>query len=163
MIIEPLDKKHDRKSFHCGNDSLDRYLKKQAGQDIKRKISTVFIAAEPDTPERVIGYYTLSSFSINLEQLPEDMARKLPGYPVPAALIGRLAVNLDDQRHGVGRMLLADAVKRVSGVSREIAFYTMIVDAIDENARHFYENFGFTLLPDEEKRLFLPLKSFSAE
>ena len=160
LVIEPLNPTHDRAGFQCGIEALDRYLKKQAKQDIKRRISRVFVATKPDNPKTVIDYYTLSTLSIELNQLPEKLARKLPGHPVPAALIGRLAVSNAAQGQGVGKMLLADAIKRTLAVGDQIAIYAMVVDAINDNARGFYEQFGFTRLSDDSPRLFLPLKSF---
>jgi hypothetical protein len=90
---------------------------------------------KPDNPKAAIGYYTLSTLSIELNQLPEKLARKLPKHPVPAALICTLAV------------------------TDQIAIYAMVVDVINENAKGFYEQFGFTRLSDDSPRLFLPLKS----
>jgi hypothetical protein len=66
LIIRPLDSAHNRSGFKCGIEALDRYLTKQANQDVKRRISRVFVAIEPDTPKEVIGYYTLSTLSIEL-------------------------------------------------------------------------------------------------
>jgi ribosomal protein S18 acetylase RimI-like enzyme len=161
LVIAPLNPTHDRTGFRCGVKALDSYLKKQAKQDIKRHISRVFVTTKPDNPKVVIGYYTLSTLSIELNQIPEKLARKLPKHPVPAALIGRLAVNNAAQGQGVGKMLLADAIKRTLAVSDQIAIYAMVVDAINDNAKRFYEQFGFTRLSDDRPRLFLPLKSIS--
>lgn len=161
LIILPLDTHHDRPGFHCGVASLDAYIQKQARQDIKRRVSRVFVATTPEQPKRIIGYYTLSTLSIELDHLPDDHARKLPRHPVPAALLGRLAVSKAAQGYGVGRMLLVDAIKRTLAVSDEIAIYAMIVDAIDGQAQQFYERFGFSLLKSGDQRLFLPLKSIS--
>ena len=161
LVIAPLNPSHDRAGFQCGVEALDRYLKKQAKQDIKRRIGRVFVATKPEDPEKVIGYYTLSTLSIGLSQLPEKLARKLPKHPVPAALIGRLAVSNDAQGQGIGKMLLADAIKRTLAVSDQIAIYAMVVDAIDDNAKGFYEQFGFTRLSDDSPRLFLPLKNIT--
>jgi len=160
LVIEPLNNIHNRPAFACGIEPLDNYLKKQAKQDIKRRISSVFVACSPESASRVIGYYTLSTLSINLEQLPDNLSRKLPKHPVPAALIGRLAVSQQAQGQGVGKMLLMDAIKRTIGVSKEIAIYAMIVDAIDEQAVRFYQQYGFSSLSSDSRRLFLPLKSF---
>ncbi len=160
LVIEPLNNTHNRPAFACGIESLDNYLKKQAKQDIKRRISRVFIARSPESASRIIGYYTLSTLSINLEQLPDNLACKLPKHPVPAALIGRLAVSQQAQGYGVGKMLLMDAIKRTMGVNDEIAIYAMVVDAIDEQAEHFYQQYGFSSLSSDSRRLFLPLKSF---
>jgi GNAT superfamily N-acetyltransferase len=160
LVIEPLNAAHDRSGFTCGNEQLDSYLKKQAKQAVKRRISRVFIATTPDSDNTILGYYTLSTLSIELNELPEDLARKLPKHPVPAALIGRLAVSEKAQGAGIGKMLLMDAIKRTLGVSHEIAIYAMIVDAIDEQAMNFYRQYGFSSLNTEGRRLYLPLKSF---
>jgi GNAT superfamily N-acetyltransferase len=159
LVIRPLDNDHDKLGFHCCVASLDAYIKKQARQDVKRRVSRVFVATSAEQPNNIVGYYTLSTLSIELSQLPQALTRKLPRYPVPAALLGRLAVNQAAQGHGVGRMLLIDAIKRTLAVSDEIAIYAMVVDAIDERAQHFYEQFGFSLLSPDNQRLFLPLKS----
>ncbi|WP_248806990.1 GNAT family N-acetyltransferase [Pseudomonas sp. MWU13-2100] len=159
LLIRPLGSDHDRPGFHCGVASLDDYIQKQARQDVKRRVSRVFVATTAEQPKSIAGYYTLSTLSIELSQLPGDLASKLPRHPVPAALLGRLAVNHAAQRHGVGKVLLVDAIKRTLAVSDEIAIYAMVVDAIDERAQRFYESFGFSPLGSESRRLFLPLKS----
>ncbi|MFZ0613458.1 MAG: GNAT family N-acetyltransferase [Desulfobacterales bacterium] len=92
-------------------------------------------------------------------QLPEKLSWKLPKHPVPAALIGRLAVSNAIKGQGIGKMLLADAIKRTLAVSDHIAIYAMVVDILNDNAKGFYEQFGFTRLSDNSRRLFLPLKS----
>ena len=160
LVIVPLDAAHNRSGFHCNVEALDRYIHKQAGQDVRRRISRIFVAVLPDNPREVIGYYTLSSLSIGLAQLPQKLARKLPKHPVPAALVGRLAVNHNAQGCGIGKMLLVDAIQRTLSVSDQIAIYAMVVDAINDSAKGFYEQFGFVRLSDNSSRLFLPLKSF---
>ncbi|MBS7690738.1 GNAT family N-acetyltransferase [Pseudomonas lalucatii] len=159
LVIRPLDSNHDRSGFHCGVASLDDYIQKQARQDVKRRVSRVFVATAAEQPNSIVGYYTLSTLSIELGQLPNALARKLPRHPVPAALLGRLAVGQAAQRHGVGKILLVDAIKRTLAVSDEIAIYTMVVDAINDRAQYFYEQFGFSPLGSGSQRLFLPLKS----
>ena len=159
LVIATLNPTHDRTGFECGVDALDRYLKRQAKQDSKRRIARVFVATKPDNPSSVIGYYTLSTLSIELNQLPEKLAWKLPRHQVPAALIGRLAVSKAAQGQGIGKMLLADAIKRTLAVGDQIAIYAMVVDVIDDSVKGFYEQFGFTQLSDDSPRLFLPLKS----
>jgi len=159
LIIKPLNTTHDRQSFYCGVEMLDHYLQRQARQDVKRHISWVFIAVETGRPKTVVAYYTLSSLSVELNQLPEELSRKLPKHPVPAVMIGRLAVSHPAQGKGVGKMLLADAIKRVLVVSDEIAIYAIVVDAINRDAQKFYESFGFTLLNDDSHRMFLAIKS----
>ena len=130
---------------------------------ISNAASVVFsLQPSPDNPKAAIGYYTLSSLSIELNQLPEKLARKLLKHSVPAALIGRLAVGNAARGQGVGKMLLADAIKRTLVVSDQIAIYAMVVDAINDSAKGFYKQFGFTHLSDDSPRLFLPLKSIES-
>ncbi len=159
LVIEHLNNNHDRTDFQCGVVPLDNYLKKQAKQDVKRRISRVFVVIDPEFPSRVVGYYTLSSLSLELNQLPDELARQLPKHPVPAVLLGRLAVSTEAQRHGIGKMLLVDAIKRSLAVSEEIAIYAMVVDVIDEQTGCFYQQFGFSQISRKSRRLFLPLKS----
>ncbi|EMS79539.1 GNAT family N-acetyltransferase [Desulfotignum phosphitoxidans] len=160
LVIAPLNSDHDRAGFHCHVDTFDHYIHKQAGQDIKRSISRIFVAEQSGNSKEMLGYYSLSTLSIELSQLPENLARKLPRHPIPAALIGRLAVSKNAQGYGIGRMLLIDAIKRTLSVSDQIAIYAMIVDAVNDSARGFYEQYGFASLKDSGTRLFLPLKSF---
>ena len=132
LVIEPLNRNHNRTAFTCGIESLERYLKLQANQDIKRRVSRVFVVCGRQDETRVLGYYTLSTLSIDLSLLPEKLAKKLPKHPIPAALIGRLAVDISAQGKGIGKMLLSSAIKRTLAVSDEIAIYAMVVDAINE-------------------------------
>lgn len=113
-----------------------------------------FVLVLPD--ETIAGYYTLSSTSVQLSELPAHIVRKLPRYPlVPATLLGRLAVDRRQQGKGYGRFLLADALYRAS--RSEVASFAVIVDAKDENARRFYERESFSPLPDQPMKLFRPM------
>lgn len=156
-VIGPLQRWHDRTAFSCGLPELDHYLARQAGQDLRRRIARIFVCTAGDS-ETVLGFYTLSAMSVDLSSLPEDLSRKLPRHPVPCALIGRLAVNRSAQGLGLGRMLLADAVKRVVVASETVAMHALIVDAANDDAKRFYEGFGFLPLTDDPMRLFLPLR-----
>ena len=160
LVIAPLNKDHDRAGFHCNVDTLDHYIHKQAGQDTKRGISRIFVAELPGNSKEILGYYSLSTLSVQLSDLPDNLAKKLPRHPIPAALIGRLAVSRNARGNGIGKMLLIDAIHRTLSVSDQIAIYAMIVDAVNDNARGFYEKYGFTCLKGSGTRLFLPLKSF---
>ena len=155
LIVEPLERRHDRTAFSCGLPELDRYLARQAGQDVRRRIARVFVCTEGGGG--VLGFYTLGALSIDLASLPEELSRKLPRHPAPCAPIGRLAVDLSTQGRGVGRMLLADAVKRVAAAGEAVAMHAMVVDAANEDAKRFYEGFGFVPLSDARMRLFLSL------
>ena len=102
---------HYRENFSCGQPALDTYIQQLASQDIKRKVARVFVACEPEGNE-VKGYYTLSAASFKKEDLPAEIAKKLPHYPVPAAILGRLAVDQSSHGQGLGKFLLMDCVSR---------------------------------------------------
>lgn len=156
-LIEPLGKKHDRAAFSCGHDSLDIYIKAQASQDARRRAAAPFVALAPGS-HIVQGYYTLSSVSIELIDIPQDTAKKLPRYPVvPATLLGRLAVDRSTQGSGLGQHLLVDALFRCHSHSRGIASAAIVVHPIDEKAKSFYEHFGFMPLSGGKPRMFLPM------
>lgn len=167
LRVEALGPHHDRDGFSCGVPALDGYLKRQAGQDQQRKVATCHVAVNPavaraatSTPGSVpvLGYYTLSNYGLKLRELPADVTRRLPKYPmVPAALLGRLAVAREYQGAGLGELLLADALKRTLRVAEEIAIHAVVVDAIDPAAAAFYARYGFVPFPGEQLRLFLPL------
>ena len=117
------------------------------------------VALQPGAADTVLGFYTLSALSIDLSSLPEELSRKLPRHPVPCALIGRLAVDQSVRGHGLGRMLLVDAIKRTIAASDIMAIHAVIVDAKNNAAKQFYEGFGFAPMQDNPMRLFLPLGS----
>ncbi len=151
-MIELLDKKHNRKDFDCGKELLNIYLKNQAGQDIKRKLSACFVLTEKDT-NSIKGYYTLSNNSIPLNNFSAQIQKKLPkSYTsIPTTLLGRLAIDTKFQGMGIGKVLLIDALKRSYEISKEIGSFGIIVDPIDKNAERFYEKYDFIKLPDSGK------------
>jgi ribosomal protein S18 acetylase RimI-like enzyme len=155
-VIELLGGKHNRAAFSCGVEALDSYLHKQAGQDARTLAAVPFVATADG--QTIAGYYTLSQFAIGLDVIPEDVAKKLPKYPmVPATLLGRLAVSTEFRGQRVGETLLMDALNRSLGSSKQVASAGIIVDAKDESAAAFYRKYGFIELPKIEKRLFLPM------
>jgi GNAT superfamily N-acetyltransferase len=154
LRVEALGSHHDRSTFECGVEPLDRYFRTQAGQDARKNMAAPFVLAPPDGT--IAGYYTLSSTSVRLADLPEQMVRKLPRYPLaPGTLLGRLAVDRRQQGKGYGRFLLADALYR--SAQSEIASFALIVDAKDESARRFYERESFLPFLDQPMKLFRPM------
>jgi len=162
LIVAALGKHHDRASFTCGVDSLDRYLHTQAGQDVRRRANGVFVLTRPDTPDRLLGYYTLCATALAPGDVPEAARAQLPRYPlVSATLIGRLAVAADHQGQRLGAVLLADALRRALASAETVGSSMVVVDALDERAAAFYAAFGFIRLPDS-LRLVLPMRSIMA-
>jgi GNAT superfamily N-acetyltransferase len=154
LRVEPLASSHDRSGFESGIEPLDRYFRMRAGQDARKNMAAPFVLLLVDGT--IAGYYTLSSTSVQLAELPEQVVRKLPRYPlVPATLLGRLAVDRRQQGKGYGRFLLADALFRAA--RNEIASFAVIVDAKDDNARRFCERESFLPFPDQPMRLFRPM------
>ncbi len=157
--IVPLDRKHDCRAFSCGNVALDRYLREQASQDVRKRVATVFVLTEA-RGNIVIGYYSLAACSVDLGEWPEALKKKLPRYPVvPVTLLGRLALDKRHQGKGLGEYLLMDALWRCSTAAKEIASLAIIVDAIDNRARRFYEHYGFRAFPKQPNRLFLHMQT----
>jgi GNAT superfamily N-acetyltransferase len=153
--IEPLHKSHERSSFDCGNEALNRYLRELATQDAKRLFANCFVARSVESPV-ALGFYTLAAGELPMTGLPPELARKLPRYPsVPVVRIGRLAVDLRQRGKGWGAILIADAIERV--LRAEIAAYALLVDAKDESAVTFYRHLGFLPTTEADKMLFLPL------
>ena len=157
--VELLGPTHDRGTFSCGSPPLDRYLREQATQDVRRDVARVFVAMG-DAPRSIAGFYTLSAASVRRVHLPEDVARRLPPHEeLPSILLGRLAVDAHHQGTGLGEYLLADALVRVARLAEEVGVVAIVVDAIDDRARRFYERHGFRACPGTERRLFLRLKT----
>ena len=154
IVLEPLGKQHDRSKFACGEAELDDWFRRRAGQDERRNIARVFVAV--DSELGVVGFYSLNSFRLDFDELPEEIARKLPRYDgIPAAPIGRLARDIRVRGKGVGELLVADAVRRILSAAQSLAVFAIMVDAKDERAATFYESFGFRRFPLRPNRLFL--------
>lgn len=160
--IEPLAAHHDRSNFDCKIEPLNRYLRQQAGQDSRKQVAVPFLLLHRETGG-VAGFYTLANTAVELASLPEEMARRLPRYPLlPAALLGRLAVDVRHRGRGLGEFLLLDALRRGLEAGLQVASFAVVVDAKDESARQFYLKFGFLSLPDSPKRLLLPMTTINS-
>lgn len=155
IVFEALGKHHDRSRFSCGQADLDGWFRRRAGQDDRRDVARVFVAT--DSELGVVGFYSLSAFKLELGELPEEIARKLPRYGsgYPAALIGRLARDVRMRGKGFGEVLAVDAIRRILGAAETLAVLAIIVDAKDERAAAFYEGLGFASFPRRPNRLFL--------
>ena len=161
MIFEPFDKKrHNRTNFSCEVESLEKYFKTQASQDVRKHVAAVFVLADGS---EILGYYTLSSYAIDATELPPEHVRGLPGYPrLPAILIGRLARDRKFRGQGIGERLLVDALEQCRENTARVGAVAVVVDAENENARQFYASFGFIPFPDHPNKLFMLMSTIKA-
>jgi ribosomal protein S18 acetylase RimI-like enzyme len=146
---------HDRADFDCGEAPLNRYLREQASQDIKRKVAGCWVLGSSNNPKSVLAVYTLSTEVVDMKELgmaDPDAAKRLPRYPrLGAVLLGRLAVARAARKQGLGELLLFDAMHRT--LSAPIPAALMVTDPKDANAAAFYRRYGFKPLNPE--RLFM--------
>lgn len=153
-----LNSSHKKNLFICEEPSLEGYLRKQAGQDVKRQVAACFVLEGED--DSIKGYYILSSDSVDRSLIPEDLQKKLPYKNLPVILLGRLARDTKYKGRGIGELLLADALKRAYQASSTIGAWAVATDPINKKARAFYEGFGFISL--ENGRMFIPMQTVRA-
>jgi GNAT superfamily N-acetyltransferase len=159
----PIHKKYQRDHFDCGYSALDDYIKKYAKQNHEKGIAKTFVAIQESTSLKVDGFYTLSASTIEFESLPDSSQKGLPAYPIPAILIGKLAVDGAAKGQGLGTELLIDALLRAVKASQYVAVFAVRVDAIDSTARDFYLKYEFIPFQDQPLSLFLPIKTIVRE
>ncbi|BAY12482.1 GNAT family N-acetyltransferase [Calothrix sp. NIES-2098] len=159
----PIDKQYPRDTFDCGYVILNDYLKKYARQNHNKGIAKTFVAIPASGSLKIDGYYTVSASVIEYESLPESYQRGMPAYPIPAMLIGRLAVDKSMKGQGLGSELLADALYRAVRAAQEIGIFAVRVDAIDLQAKDFYLKYEFIPFQDNELSLFLPMATIMRE
>jgi hypothetical protein len=135
-LVIALGSHHNREAFSCGEPALDTYLQRQATQDIKRPIAQVFVAMG-DVRERITSYYSRSAASFQKDELPPALAKRPPHYPVPAAVLGRLAIDRAQQGRRLGETSLLDGIRRVVRASTTVAVYAIVVDAKKQGAQAF--------------------------
>jgi GNAT superfamily N-acetyltransferase len=150
---------HDRLSFTCGVAELDEYLHRFAVQQSKKGIAVVRVLIDTDMPKTILGYYSLSAAQIDAVQMDERTQKKLPRYPVPCFRLGRLAAHSAHRKRGLGRLLIGCAVERCIEAKKQVAAYALVVDAKGDNAKSFYEHYGFTPCRDNPMTLYLSLGS----
>ena len=157
--IERLSDPLDRSDFACGVDALDRYLQTRASQDIRRHVASCFVAVDRNTGA-IAGYYTLAAAQIDAVDIPAEIAKRLPRYPrIPAALIGRLAVDRRYQGRRLGRALVVDAIQRA--LQSDTAAFAVIVEAKNAAAVAFYRRLQFEPIVGNPNSLFLPVSFFA--
>ena len=158
--IELLKKLHDRDGFDCGSEPLNLFLKQTARQHAERGISRTFVLVDEgaSASKPVIGFFSLNLCQIKSESLSPPEAKKLP-RDVSGIRLGRLAVAKAYQRQGIGKILLVAAMGKFIEIFNAAGGIGLFVDAKDQEARRYYEQFGFIALPSNELELFLPVRT----
>jgi len=156
LKIESLSKKHDRAGFDCGVDELNKYLQRVARQHLDKGMSRTFVLIDDSRSTDIIGFYALAACEILVEKLPRKYSKKYPPK-APAAKLARLAVAKSNQRQGYGTLMMVNAIERILTVSKNLGIIGFFVDAKNESATDYYEQFGFIPLPDNPLELFLPI------
>jgi len=154
--IELLSRSHHRDNFDCGEEDLDQFLRRYARQNDAKDISRTYVLLDGDGLD-IVGYYTICSASVSFQCLPDDIASKIPRYPIPTAHIGRLAVDHSRQGQKLGALLLVDALKRIRIAANTMGIYAVTVQALHSKAAGFYKAFGFQQFKDDQLHLFLPM------
>ena len=155
ITIGPLESSDDRAAFSCEEPALTDWFQARAGQEQERNVAQVFVACDDELG--IVGFYSLSAFSIGLGELPDELRGRLPRYDtIPAVLIGRLARDSRVKDRGVGELLIAAALRQIVETSERLGIYAVVVDAKHEKAAAFYREYGFQSFPTRPLRLFIP-------
>jgi GNAT superfamily N-acetyltransferase len=136
--------------------SLDDWLRLRATQHARKGLAQTYVAVVGEQPD-VLGYYAISTHHVKFEHVPQPVAKGLPGIDLPVVLLGRLAVDRTVQGHGLGALLLVDALRRCLAISDQVGVRAVEVDALDESARRFYARFGFVSLLDDVRHMYLSM------
>ena len=153
--IEKLRREHDLTRFDCGNTTLNSWLVKHAWTNQQADSARTYVALAGDS---VAGYYSLTTGSVHKNESPERIAKGLANHPIGIVLLARLAVDTTQQGKGLGKALLFDALTRIEEAADIVAVRAVMVHAIDEPARRFYEHFEFEPSPVNPFQLLLLLK-----
>ena len=162
LVEAPIAAHHDRKTFDCGDTDLNGYLQRYARQNHERGGAKCFVAIDPRSPDRILGFYTLSPASLHYARAPEIVRTGLGRYEVPVFRLGRLAVDLKTQGRGLGGKLLLAAGERALMVSEHVGGVALLIDAKNQRAGDWYRSYGAVPLADAELSLVLPLSTIAA-
>jgi GNAT superfamily N-acetyltransferase len=158
MLSAPtlLGAAHELDLFDSGHDSLDEWLRRRARSNQVSRASRTYVVSEG---ARVVGYYCLSSGALAVADAPGVIKRNMPD-PIPMAVLGRLAIDRSWQGKGLGAALLQDAVMRVGQAAHIVGIRGLLVHTISNEAKAFYEHYGFAASPTNPMTLIMSLKSF---
>lgn len=154
--VEPISESHDVSRFDCGgHESLNEWLKRFALTNERNESARTYVVHRNGL---VVGYYSISAGSVSVEETPARISKRLARHPIPVILLARLAVDKDEKGTGLGKALLKDALGRIAQAADIVGARAVLVHAIDEQARKFYEHFDFEPSPIHELQLMLLMK-----
>jgi GNAT superfamily N-acetyltransferase len=156
---EPLATAHLLAEFGCGETSLDEWLKRRALANQLSGASRTFVVADQDA--RVYGYYAMAAGAVSHQEATSGVRRNMPD-PIPVMVLARLAVDQRAQGIKLGAALLQDAVNRAVAVSHNAGVRALLVHALDERAKQFYEHYGFQESSQHPMTLMLRLNTMKA-
>jgi len=158
-LVELLSKRHDREGFDCGSEPLNLFLRQTARQHADRGISRTFVLTDEEGDQKtILGFFSLNLCQIRAESLASKESKNLP-RDVAGVRLGRLAISLNHQRRGLGRLLLVAAMQKFLEIHGAAGGIGLFVDAKNIDAKRYYEQFGFVPMPSNELELFLPLQT----
>jgi GNAT superfamily N-acetyltransferase len=146
LLIEPLTRIHDRRSFSCGDETVDLFLREKAMQDQTLGLGRSRVLFDSEKPSEIIGYYTLVMCPVPQESIPNDKPRIK--RPIPAILLGQIGIDLKFQGKGFGDRLLFDAQSKVFEIADRLGVRAMVLDARTGSLVSWYESNDFIKLPD---------------
>lgn len=150
---QPLTGQHQLANFNCGEPSLDGWLRRRAAQSQVKGSSRIYVVCEADA---VIGYYCIAAGAIGYADAPSQMTRNRP-TPIPALVLGRMAIHKDHHLMGVGTAMLNDAIQRALQAAEVAGVTALLVHAMSEQGRRFYRSRGFVESPVKPTTLCLML------
>src|SRR6266545_2738573 len=156
LRIEKLRRDHHVDPFECGQEALNRFLVRYAFQNQQAEASQTYIALMGD---EVVGFYTLVVAQVEYDDAPQRLGKGLAKHPIPLMLLARLAIAVDWQGKGLGSGLLKDAMVRTLQAADVAGIRAIAVHAKDDDARAFYERFGFAAAPTDPYHLFVLLRT----
>ncbi len=158
--LERLGRGHPRRSFRSGEELVDNWLAAKALQNQEKRLSVTKVLL--DENGSIAGYYTLATGQVDFGDLPAEVAKRLPRRLLPVAVLAWLGVSISHQGQGLGRLLLAQALRDCHEAGKTFAFVAVILDCISDAAKAFYRQWDFEELPGHPYRLFLSAKRLDA-
>lgn len=160
LHLERLRREHLRDCFHCGQPTVDDWLASKAFQHQAKHLSVTKVLA--DERKTIAGYYTLATGQVDFSDLPGEVAKQLPRRVLPVAVLAWLGVESQRQGQGLGRLLLAQALRDCWQAGKTFPFIAVILDCLNDSAKTFYQHWDFAELPGHRYRLFLSAQRLEA-